>query len=249
MGAVRCKMLLLLLEILGLFSINCYEGNVPCEAESPATQELLKSLKPFQCTQQFDISEDCRELMRKSDIIVEAALNNFLEGGGNPNMNIKKDQAILVTPEFKYTRDQIAGGIPNEQSILYAMAVLGYGDAVNTLLEHGSSVDAGQDDGWTPLMGATYNSKNFVIKTLLKHGANINATTIDTGDTALHFAVQQYSRDIVALLLENEADPRIENKNGLTAMDLTKNDRVKMMIWNKLNGYSIYDTSSYHYYN
>merc|ERR1711872_136552 len=249
MGAVCCKMLLLPLEILGFFSINWYEGNVPCEAESPVAQELLESLKPFQCTQQFDISENCRELVRKNEMLIENALNNFLEGGGNPNMKIKKDQAILVIPEFKYTRDQIAGGKPNEQSIMYAMAVLGYGDAVNTLLEHGSSVDVGQDDGWSPLMGATYNSKMFVVKTLLKHGANINAVTIDTGDTALHFAVQQYSRDIVALLLENEADPRIENKNGLTAMDLTKNDRVKMMIWNKLNGYSIYDTSSYHYYN
>ena len=151
-------------------------------------------------------------------------------------MNIKKDQAILVTPEFKYTRDQIAGGIPNEQSILYAMAVLGYGDAVNTLLEYGSLVDVGQDDGWTPLMGATYNSKMFVVKTLLKHGANINAATIDTGDTALHFAVQQFDKDIVYLLLKNGADPRIENKNGSTAMDLAKKDSVKGMIMNKLNG-------------
>merc|ERR1712228_214974 len=130
MGAVRCKMLLLLLEILGLLSINCYEGNVPCEAESPAAEELLKSLKPFQCTQQFDISENCRELMRKNEMLVENALNNFIQSGGNPNMKVKKDQAVLVTPEFKYTRDKIAGGIPNEQSILYAMAVLGYKDAV-----------------------------------------------------------------------------------------------------------------------
>ena len=150
-------------------------------------------------------------------------------------MKIKKDQAVLVTPEFKYTRDEIAGGIPNEQSILYVMAVLGYKDAVKTLLEHGSSVDFGQDDGWTPLMGATYNSKKLVVKTLLKHGANINAATIDTGDTALHFAVQQFNRDIVTLLLENGADPRIENKSGSTALDLTKNNRVKMMIRDKLN--------------
>merc|ERR1711872_937664 len=236
MGAVHCKMLLLPLEILGLFSINCYEGNVPCEAESPAAQELLESLKPFQCTQQFDISEDCRELVRKNEMVIEDALNNFIQGGGNLNMKVKKDQAILVTPEFKSTRDKIAGGIPNEQSILYAMAVLGYGEAVNTLLEYGSFVDVGQDDGWSPLMAATYNSKMFVVKTLLKHGANINAVTIDTGDTALHFAVQQFDKDIVYLLLKNGADPQIENKNGSTAMDLAKKDSVKGMIVDKLNG-------------
>ncbi len=54
---------------------------------------------------------------------------------------------------------------------------------------------------------------------LLRHGADVNATT-GTGRTPLHAAAHAGAADYAAFLIEQGADPTLEDREGCTAYDL-----------------------------
>jgi ankyrin repeat protein len=56
-------------------------------------------------------------------------------------------------------------------------------------LEHGAVVDARDVIGQTPLQWAAFSNMGDAIKVLLKHGADINARSYDSGYTALKMAI------------------------------------------------------------
>lgn len=60
-----------------------------------------------------------------------------------------------------------------------------------------------------------------IVKTLIAHNANVNATTWD-GWTPLHLAAFNGNLDIVQYLLNNGAQKFIENNQGKTAFDVTQ---------------------------
>lgn len=72
--------------------------------------------------------------------------------------------------------------------------------------------------GWPPLSYAAYNGHLEVVDYLLKHGAEVNATT-ENGSSALFFAARFGHIEVIRLLLKNQADPKIVNENGDTAVD------------------------------
>lgn len=70
----------------------------------------------------------------------------------------------------------------------------------------------------TLLHGATAAANTDLVKLILQHGGNINAQA-ENGDTPLHTAVRQNNLKIVQILLENDADPAIEDILGITPFD------------------------------
>jgi len=76
------------------------------------------------------------------------------------------------------------------------------------LLKNGADINAKTNTGETPLYIAsqalTFVAKE-TVELLLKNGADVNAKT-NTGETALYAASKNDRTDIVALLLENNAD-------------------------------------------
>ena len=78
--------------------------------------------------------------------------------------------------------------------------------------------------GNTLLMEAVKLKYLPVVKFLLEHGANIDATDND-GNTILHLAVKVPSLALIELLLlpQYKADIFAKNKNGETSLDLAKN--------------------------
>ena len=77
----------------------------------------------------------------------------------------------------------------------------GHTDFVRLLLEHRASVDAREEDGWTPLMMAAQNGHLEICDLLLRRGANVDAEEKDQA-TALWLASQQGHINIVKRLYE-----------------------------------------------
>jgi Ankyrin repeats (3 copies) len=77
---------------------------------------------------------------------------------------------------------------------------------------------ADQIDGM-PLVDAVgaYEGVLDVLQELIDCGADVDAQNSISGDTALHRAARYGRADVVELLLENGANPEIENDEGMTA--------------------------------
>lgn len=76
-----------------------------------------------------------------------------------------------------------------------------------------------------PLHRATLNKKYDVdmVRDLLKYGANVNVTN-NRGETALHWAVRMNSLLVILCLVKSGADVKCKALNGLTPLDLAKQD-------------------------
>lgn len=88
---------------------------------------------------------------------------------------------------------------------LMISAMLGHGDVVDALLDHGADIDAHDDKGWTPLIFAVARKRIDVVAKLIDRGADMDARNSD-GYTALMFAVTGGHEQTVRLLAERGAD-------------------------------------------
>lgn len=98
--------------------------------------------------------------------------------------------------------------------------------AVDVLAEAGARVDAlVENNSWTSLHVAAEYLYPDVVRTLLKHGARVNARDVDHhNDTPLHIAARQVgmegAAEVVEALLERGADERSVNALNLTPADV-----------------------------
>lgn len=98
-------------------------------------------------------------------------------------------------------------------------------EAVTFLLSRGVDVNTKDKEGWTPLMMAANdsNSMPLVLRTLLDHGANVNAQCICSGWlaggwTALMLAAYGGHDDIVKILVAKPSNVNLKNNEGRTAL-------------------------------
>lgn len=95
------------------------------------------------------------------------------------------------------------------------------------LLKSGANIQATAPDGLTALHGAAEKGDIDLIRFLLEHGANVNATTTTAGETALHTVVANIAihaptetqiSAIAALLLNHGANLEAKNETGATPL-------------------------------
>ena len=99
-------------------------------------------------------------------------------------------------------------------------AETGNDSMVRLLLEAGEDVNQSSNDGTTPLMTACFlSTAPAVVKILLAHRANVNATN-DRATTALLLASQKGNAAIVRLLLEAGAKVNVKSASGNTPIGL-----------------------------
>ena len=86
------------------------------------------------------------------------------------------------------------------------------------MLESGCDVNIQDEDGRTPLMQAVIDNNVETVKLLIQHGANVNTQDYLGKTSALHFAAQNNSPELVELLLINRAEVDIKDINGNTPL-------------------------------
>lgn len=74
-------------------------------------------------------------------------------------------------------------------------------DMVEFLVEHGSDVNRGDNEGWTPLHATVSCGFVSIAKYLLEHGANVAAVNCD-GELALDIAENEEMEDLIQQEIE-----------------------------------------------
>ena len=119
---------------------------------------------------------------------------------------------------------------------LHAAASFGNLEVIRILIEYDpASIDARDEDGWTPLLWASgrHNFKDgSVLRLLLEHGADINVQN-RVGRTPLHRASFNGALEVVRLLLVHGADAEVKSVVGETALqeaaDRGRDEVVKLL--------------------
>ncbi|KAI4150160.1 MAG: hypothetical protein LQ340_004231 [Diploschistes diacapsis] len=103
--------------------------------------------------------------------------------------------------------------------LLHTAVENGSDDMVRLLAGRVPNINAGDDDGWTPLHVAALNGADSHALLLLERGADIQARDAG-GWTPLHIAASYGMGSHARLLLDNGADILTQNLEGLTALHL-----------------------------
>lgn len=83
---------------------------------------------------------------------------------------------------------------------------------VEELLEAGADPNLGQDSGETPLMTCARTGSEEGVRSLLVHGADVHAKTVERGQTALMWAAAADESAIVKMVVEHGADIEARSK-------------------------------------
>nr|WP_255298343.1 ankyrin repeat domain-containing protein [Brevibacillus dissolubilis] len=92
--------------------------------------------------------------------------------------------------------------------------------AVTILLAAGVDPDKANDLGITPLIHAAYLNFKEIVRLLLPHCKNIDATESHFGHTALIEAVRAGNKEMMMLLLQYGGKIDIQTHEGKTAMEI-----------------------------
>ncbi|XP_004082004.1 ankyrin repeat and SOCS box protein 9 [Oryzias latipes] len=109
-------------------------------------------------------------------------------------------------------------GTSQPSSPIHLAAAAGRPECIEALVLHGADVDQHIDVVGTPLHAACSNLHLSSVEKLLQLGANVNQSRLD--DSPLHVAARLSSPELVFVLLDHGADPRLTNSEGKRPVDL-----------------------------
>ncbi|MCS6926446.1 MAG: ankyrin repeat domain-containing protein [Candidatus Binatia bacterium] len=113
---------------------------------------------------------------------------------------------------------------------LMRAAEAGQDDTVKLLIAKGADVNAQEMHGYSSLMWAVITGKHTTARVLAEHGADVNAREKKANWTALMMATIKDDVEMVRVLLEQGADPRLADTGGTTALGLAHRRRNPALI-------------------
>ncbi|KAL9024905.1 MAG: hypothetical protein Q9196_006171 [Gyalolechia fulgens] len=182
-------------------------------------------------------------------------IRNLLEHAANPNaLDRNKDTPLLqilyggYEPLEKHKRDALACLLQPHLDTDVNVVPLGTLNmpihlavrrrdtlAVGMLIRKGSRINDPNGAGTTPLRIAASSCKGKIrdndfelLRYLLESGANVNETSGEDRNTALHLAATQGCKQAVGLLLSHNADPRVQDKQGQTPLEAATVNKSQM---------------------
>lgn len=105
--------------------------------------------------------------------------------------------------------------------LFFAAAKIGNSEVINEFLKHGFPVDVRNQDGYTPLMMATYYGHQDIVTTLLAKGADRCARD-NRGNTALMGALFKMEFAIVKQLRQVDCDAQAKKTGQKTTAEFAK---------------------------
>jgi ankyrin repeat protein len=97
---------------------------------------------------------------------------------------------------------------------------------VNDLIVLGANLDLQDEDGETPLHGATIKGNEEIARILIDAGANVNVQT-NYGKTPLHVAAIYGNVEIARMLIDAGARKDIQDNEGRLPYELTDSQLLK----------------------
>ena len=113
---------------------------------------------------------------------------------------------------------------------------------VSTLILSGADCNIKNNKGHTAIYYAIQNQEMTSFKLLVSHGHNINDEIDNNGRTALINAVRKSNLQMVQILLDVGANPRLIDKHGLSALDYAqqkKQEKIIRLLQSSLQDFSI----------
>lgn len=171
---------------------------------------------------------DAIEQINESNKTIEKALIKRLSlaGFASPqnNISISLDE-LYRDPAVTYDKHYV--------TVLVKSAEKGYAEIVAMLCAAGANVEACNHDrygaGYTPLISAAAAGHAEAVKTLIKHNADINASTSYQGYTALMLAARRSHTEVARVLIKAGASLSAVSHHledgcyeNLTALDFAK---------------------------
>ncbi len=130
--------------------------------------------------------------------------------------SFKVGAALIDHPQTRIDQVNAVGETP-----LMMAALRGQSEWAGRLLDRGArlnGIDNGGRPGWTPLHYAAAGPDAKTVALLLGRGARVDVRA-PNGTTPLMMAAQYGPEDAVKQLLQQGADPRLKNDQGLSAAD------------------------------
>lgn len=128
--------------------------------------------------------------------------------GCNRSPSAKADAGKEEVQEKRVTPALESASDPASEEALRQAALDGNMDQVNSLLEHGTRVDAPDPEGHTALMFAAFNGHSDIILLLLDQGAALDRRDL-MGRTSLLYASTGPFPETVKILLDKGAKPNV----------------------------------------
>lgn len=131
--------------------------------------------------------------------------------------NNKKSVALILDSKGDVNAQNKDGLTPLHLALDYS-----YFDLALLLLNYNPDINARSSKGITPLMLSCFKGDIEISRRLILKGAEVNIQD-EKGLTPLHYAVMaasdKYKKDIIELLLQNDASTLIKDSDGLTPLD------------------------------
>jgi ankyrin repeat protein len=176
---------------------------------------------PVQQQTTLESSDEDKELARIQQMVKDSPdWINVPVAGGDPPLISAAESDHLRVAEYLLDHNADVNVKGRSSTPLTMAAIWGRKAMVEFLLNRGADANARDSSGGTALLTATENGFQAVVEVLLAHHADVNVhyTKVNGEDTPLHKAAQRGYTNLVALLLENGADPNAVNANGSTPL-------------------------------
>ena len=158
--------------------------------------------------------------IRRGDLALVQAL---IARGARPDVRlVRATPARRLSDDVALTRS-LVGATP-----LWLAAFFGHAEIVSALATAGADLNAGANDGSTPLMAAIGRNAQAaanVARRLIDAGADVNAAD-ESGGTVLHRAVSAGFNDVVRRVAEKGANLEARNRQGQTPLMLARPRRT-----------------------
>lgn len=180
------------------------------------------------------IEQDCKISKQWLNLFKIVSIDNF-----DSYFKLEKKQFSDVETKKKAKQKLLDKGYSLFTSN-YVQAVLNNEvDIVKLFIKAGFSASE-LDELGTPVLSLAVRERHIdMVKTLIKEGALLNATSKDRNYTALMDAAQIGEVKITKVLLEHKADPNIQSKDGQTALILAVGRQdveiIEMLLKNNSN--------------
>lgn len=112
--------------------------------------------------------------------------------------------------------------VADGRNALMQAAFNGHLNIMNMLVNARAEVDVKDNFGRTPLIYASTGFFPEAIKFLLDNGAEVNTVDKQEKFSALMFAAAEGHAEVVKILLENDVDPTLKDKDGETAEEFAR---------------------------